>query len=199
MECCSKGEHGVFESYYSKTKNIPSSTTVTYGGLFDENYFPLNSKETKALFNLEISNASVISPLTNKREYYLSVLLKSKYDGGGLREPIDIGLSIDVSGSMEGESIEYTKKSLIKFVQNLNEKDNICINIFHSKDKLIIPFQQKNDLNNFENIINYLQTSGGTNIYKGVFGIYNELKNNYDKGNKIKRIVLLTDMEYRHD
>ena len=147
MEFCGKSEHGAFLSFYSnaQSNNVPSSTMVTYGGLFDENYFPLNEKETKVFYNLEISNASVISPLTNKREYYLWVLLKSKYDDIGLREPIDIGLSIDVSGSMSGESIEFTKKSVVKFLQNLNENDNICINKFNEKDKLILPFQKKNE------------------------------------------------------
>ena len=201
MEFCGKSEHGAFVSFYSnaQSNNVPSSTTVTYGGLFDENYFPLNAKETKAFYNLEISNASVISPLTNKREYYLGVLLKSKYDGLGLREPIDIGLSIDVSGSMSGESIEFTKKSVFKFLQNLNENDNICINKFNEKDKLILPFQKKNEFNNLDDIINSLEASGGTNIYNGIFGIYNEIKKYYDKGNKNKKIVLIKDLEYKHD
>ena len=55
---------------------------------------------------------------------------------------------------MKGESLDYTKKSIFKFVQNLNEKDNICINVFNDEDKLIMPFQQKTNLSNFEEIIN---------------------------------------------
>ena len=133
---CKTSIHGAFSSYYSRSiyseysysNKVPSSTTLTYEGLFNENFFNIKEKETKAYYNFELSNASMQNPITNKREYYLGILLKSKYDGVGLREPIDIGLSIDVSGSMLGESIEYTKKSVIKFIQNLNENDNICIN-----------------------------------------------------------------------
>ena len=206
MECKSS-RHGAFSSYYSSVINssysystkVPSSTTLTYDGLFNENFFPIKEKETKAFYNFELSNASIQNPITNKREYYLGILLKSKYDGVGLREPIDIGLSIDVSGSMDGESIEYTKKSVIKFLQNLNEKDNICINTFNDEDKLIFPFQKNKNLKELEKLINLLEADGGTELYKGVFGIYSELKKNYDKGNKMKRILLITDMLYRHD
>ena len=96
---CKSSAHGAFESLYSKCPliNVPSSTTLTYEGLFSENYFKIKEKENKAFYNFEISNASILNPLTNKREYYLGVLLKSKYDGIGLREPIDIGLSVDIS------------------------------------------------------------------------------------------------------
>ena len=206
MEFCTS-RHGAFSSDYSTSTNscysystnVPSSTTLTYDGLFNENFFPIKEKETKAFYNFELSNASIKNPLTNEREYYLGILLKSQYDGVGLREPIDIGLSIDVSYSMYGESIEYTKKSVVKFIQNLNEQDNICINTFSDEDKLIFPFQKNKNLNELEKLINLLQVEGGTELYKGVFGIYSELKKNYDKGNKAKRIILITDMLYRHD
>ena len=195
--------HGAFSSRYSRSYStsyhVPSSSTLTYEGLFNENYLLINNRETSAYYNLEVSNASILSPITNKREYYLGVLLKSKYDGIGLREPIDIGLSIDISGSMYGESISYTKKSVIKFVENLNEKDNICINTFNDESNLIIPFKKKNDLNNLESIINSLEADGLTDIYEGLFGIYTELKKFYDKGNKAKRAIILTDMEYEHN
>ena len=204
---CKTSIHGAFSSYYSRSiyseysysNKVPSSTTLTYEGLFNENFFPIKEKETKAYYNFELSNASMQNPITNKREYYLGILLKSKYDGVGLREPIDIGLSIDVSGSMLGESIEYTKKSVIKFIQNLNENDNICINTFNHEEKLIIPFQKNKNMNDLEKLINSLEADGGTELYKGVFGIYRELKKNFDKGNKTKRIILITDMLYRHD
>ena len=195
--------HGAFSSRYSRSYStsyhVPSSSTLTYEGLFNENYFLINNRETSAYYNLEVSNASVLSPITNKREYYLGFLLKSKYDGIGLREPIDIGLSIDISGSMYGESISFTKKSVIKFVENLNERDNICINTFNDESNLIIPFKKKNDLNNLESIINSLEADGLTDIYEGLFGIYTELKKFYDKGNKAKRVIILTDMEYEHN
>ena len=109
-----KSAHGAFSSYYSKSSsyhsyNIPSFSTLTYEGLFNENYFIINNIEKNSFYNLEISNASIINPITNKSEYYLGLLLKSKYDGIGLRSQIDIGLSIDISGSMYGVHLNILK------------------------------------------------------------------------------------------
>ena len=199
---CKSSAHGAFESLYTKCPNIevPSSSTLTYEGLFSENYFKIKEKEIKAFYNFEISNASILNPLTKKREYYLGVLLKSKYDGIGLREPIDIGLSVDISGSMCCENrLEYTKESIFKFFENLTENDNICINVFNNEDKLILPFQKKNNLIDLESLAKSVEAGGGTDIYKGLNGIYNELNKYYDKGNKNKRIILITDMEYEHN
>jgi uncharacterized protein YegL len=204
---CFTGAHSAFSSNYSSYSSssyvhVPSSTTLTYEGIFSENYFCLNEKENKFNTNYEISNASIINPITNEREYYLSILLKSKFDGKGLREPIDIGLSIDISGSMSGSRLNFTKQSIFKFMDNLNENDNISISTFNTAFELIFPFQKNDNLiknEEFKNKINSLKANGGTNIYEGLKGIYEELKKNYENGNKCKRIILLTDMEYRHD
>ena len=71
------GAHSAFSSNYSSYSSssyvsVPSSTTLTYEGIFSENYFYLNEKENKFNTNYEISNASIINPITNEREYYLS-------------------------------------------------------------------------------------------------------------------------------
>ena len=118
-----------FSSKYTrvrKSHNVPSSTTLTYEGMINENYYKLKKKETKLISNFEISNATIVNPITQKREYFLGLLSKSKYDGVGLREPIDIGIVLDISGSMsynmnkKGESrLDIAKKSLITFIKNL--------------------------------------------------------------------------------
>ena len=44
MNCCMVGARSAM-NFSSKTERVPSSTTITYGGLFSENYFQLNSLE----------------------------------------------------------------------------------------------------------------------------------------------------------
>ena len=116
---------------------IPSSSTLTHEGIINENYYKLKNRETKSISNFEISHASIKNPITQKREYFLGILSKSKFDGVGIREPIDIGVALDISGSMDskmnskGESrLTVAKRALITFIKNLNEKDNISITAF---------------------------------------------------------------------
>lgn len=192
--------------YTSFTHNVPSSTTLTYEGMINENFYKLNKKETKLLSNFEVSYASIVNPITQKREYFLGLLSKSKYDGIGLREPIDIGIVLDISGSMEctmnlkGESrLVIAKKSLISFIENLDEKDNISITAFNNECTEIISFcNAKKFLDEKKNIdkINNLNPCGGTDIYKGLKQVYEDLKKNDKNKNQHRRIILITDMLY---
>ena len=177
-----------FSSKYTRhtnNHNVPSSTTLTHEGTINENSYKLKQKETKLLSNFELSYASIKNPISQKREYFIGILSKSKYDGVGLREPIDIGISIDISGSMssgmntKGESrLDIAKKSLITFIKNLNEKDNISINAFDDKCTNIVSFSNaKQFLEDKKNIekINKLKSNGGTDIFKGLQQIYKNL------------------------
>ena len=199
-----------YSSKYTKyTHNIPSSTTLTYEGMINENFYKLKKKETKLLSNFEISYASIMNPITQKREHFLGLLSKSKYDGVGLREPIDIGIVLDISGSMDcrmnkkGESrLDIAKKSLITFINNLKEKDNISITAFNDECTKIISFSNaKKFLENKKNIdkINNLESCGGTDIYKGLMQVYENLKKNSKNKNEYQRIILITDMIYYED
>ena len=199
-----------YSSKYTKyTHNIPSSTTLTYEGMINENFYKLKKKETKLLSNFEISYASIMNPIIQKREHFLGLLSKSKYDGVGLREPIDIGIVLDISGSMDcrmnkkGESrLDIAKKSLITFINNLKEKDNISITAFNDECTKIISFSNaKKFLDNKKNIdkINNLESCGGTDIYKGLMQVYENLKKNSKNKNEYQRIILITDMIYYED
>ena len=198
-----------FSSKYTRTRknyNVPSSTTLTYEGIINENFYKLKQKETKLISNFELSNASIVNPITQKREYFLGLLSKSKYDGIGLRESIDIGIVLDISGSMscymnkKGESrLDIAKKSLLIFLKNLEEKDKISITVFNHGATNIIPFSDaKNFLKNKKNIdkINNLEADGGTDIYTGLLKAYEDLTNNNKNKNQQRRIILITDMLY---
>ena len=126
MECFG-GARGIFTSDFSNYSSVPSSTTVTYEGIFNSTFFKLNSKEEKKAINLEISLASVINPISNENEIWLGTLLKSKYDGQKINKLIDLSIALDISGSMSGLRIEMAKKSLIQLIQKLNDEDNIAI------------------------------------------------------------------------
>ena len=188
---------------------IPSSSTLTHEGIINENYYKLKNRETKSISNFEISHASIKNPITQKREYFLGILSKSKFDGVGIREPIDIGVALDISGSMDskmnskGESrLTVAKRALITFIKNLNEKDNISITAFDDQCINITSFTNASKfLKNQKNIekINKLKDNGGTDIYKGLNQVYTDLKKHEKNCNKHRRIILITDMDYYKD
>ena len=190
------GARGAFRSDYS-SNIVPSSSTVTYEGLFNSTFFPLNSKEEKKAINMEISLASVINPLSKENEIWLGTLLKSKYDGQKINKLIDLSIAIDISGSMSGSRIEMAKKSLIQLIQKLNDEDNITISKFNSESEPVFPYQKVSELKkqDYSTEINKLRATGGTNILKAFIGAYNLITKDIKNKNKIRRMIIITDME----
>ena len=206
MKSKARGPYRAMQSNYRKKysnyslntdNNVPSSTTLTYEGIFNSAYFKLDSKEEKKAINMEISLASMTNPLSNEKEVWLGTLLKSKYDGQKINKLIDLSIAIDVSGSMGGEKINMAKKSLIQLIQKLNDEDNIAISKFNKKSKPIFNYQKILELKKLDYIseIEKLEAGGSTNILNAFKGAYNLMSNEDYNKNEIRRIIIITDME----
>ena len=188
----------VHSSYFSYIQ-VPSATTITYEGIFNSTFFKLNSKEDKKALNMEISLASVLNPISNEKEVWLGTLLKSKYDGKKIDKLIDLSIAIDVSGSMQGSRINMAKKSLLQLIQKLNDEDNITISKFNEDSSPIFHYQKVSELKKMDYIseIEKLKASGGTDILKAFKGAYNLMIGENKTKNRIRRMIIITDMEDR--
>ena len=200
MMCAVGGARGAFRSDFSYNQ-VPSATTITYGGIFNSTYFKLNSKEEKKNINMEISLASVINPISKEKEVWLGTLLKSKYDGQKINKLIDLSIAIDISGSMSGSRINMAKKSLIQLIQKLNDDDNIAISKFNNNSEPIFKYQKVSELKktDYASEIEKLHANGGTDILKAFEGAYNLMTNNNGNQNQVRRMIIITDMEDRVD
>ena len=200
MNCAVGGARGAFRSDFSYNQ-VPSATTITYGGIFNSTYFKLNSKEEKKSVGMEISLASVINPISKENEVWLGTLLKSKYDGQKINKLIDLSIAIDISGSMSGSRINMAIKSLIQLIQKLNDDDNIAISKFNNNSQPIFKYQKVSELKktDYASEIEKLHANGGTDILKAFEGAYNLMTNNNGNQNQVRRMIIITDMEDRVD
>ena len=187
----------------SSSQNANSNyAKITYEGLFNENYFQINSKEINLPLNLEISNSKTRNPFNNRKEYFLGIIIKSKYDGEKINEPIDLSIALDISGSMQcpidmnsnGTSrIELAKNALLKMILNLNNEDNFALLTFNEEIEKIFNLSPKNELINSLNLIKEIEAGGGTDLLLALQGAIDNLKKSKKKN---KRIILITDMMY---
>ena len=181
--------------------------SITYDGVINENYFPIKARENELLNNLEISHCKVRNPITNEEELYLGLIVKSKYDGTpGIREPLDICITLDISGSMTSfiganQDDDLTRndlsvQSIVKLVQQLKDEDGIAINTFNTESHNIVPFTLKKNLTQ-KNIddIKAIKPSGDENIYNALKGAMEQLEHSEKKN---KRIIIITDL-WAHD
>lgn len=187
--------------------NSLSEYLITYDGVINENYFKIAARESELINNLEISQCQVKNPMTGKIEYFLGLLIKSKYDGTpGIREPVDVCITLDISGSMTcpiGSEQKDAKtrndlsvESIVKLVQQLNDDDGIAINTFDELSHNIVPFRLKKNLTE-ENIndIKKIKPMGNENIYNALKGAMEQL---LESTKKNKRIIIITDL-WAHD
>lgn len=92
---------------------------VLHMRVIQRNYFHLQHT-TDLVIDVEISHAQIINPTTGQIESWLGVLPKSKYDGVGLRQPIDIALTLDISIWINGrERIALAKHQSLNCLEYL--------------------------------------------------------------------------------
>ena len=187
--------------------NSLSEYLITIDGVINENLFQIKEREMNLDNNLEISHCKVKNPITGEAELFLGLFLKSKYDGTpGIREPIDICITLDISGSMTCPigALQDDKKTrnnlsveaIVKLISQLNDDDGIAINTFDETSHNIVPFKLKKNLTQ-ENIddVKKIVPTGNENIYNALEGAMNQL---LESTKKNKRIILITDL-WAHD
>ena len=200
--------------------NISSKDTlVPYEGMINENYFPINSRETKDSASLELFKSITRNPFTKQLEYFIGLLTKSKYDGIGRQlDNIDISIALDISGSMQSpmtrkptfkemfnqekqgqnskernygkQRIELAKECLFKLVDSMTDKMQMALTTFDTQSNVIIPLSPKQEIKSISNIINNIQANGGTDLSIALKGAANCLDNSTSK---FKRVIIITD------
>ena len=146
---------------------------VSFDGFINENYFLINSKENNLIQNIEISHAITKNPMTYQTDAFISLILKSKYDGIGNRQPIDMSIALDVSGSMsfidgndKKSRITLAKESLKKLVSIMDPtKDKMSLVTFNHNSEKIFDLLDKNEIETkFLNDIDSIKANGGTDL-----------------------------------
>lgn len=184
-------------NYFSK------NSKVSFDGFINENYFKIENQEKNLIQNIEITHAITKNPITYKKEAYIGLFFKSKYDGVGNRKPLSMSIALDVSGSMSTqdnedgkERITLAKDSLKKLISIMNEKeDKMSLITFNHNTKKIFELLHKEEIENkFLNDIDTINANGGTDLV----GALNAAMNNFGDINdrNEKRIIMITDVDY---
>ena len=177
---------------------------VSFDRFINENYFLIQSQEKNLVQNLEISHAIVKNPLSYQNDAYIGLLLKSKYDGIGNRQPIDMSIALDISGSMcsidgnDGKSrLTLAKESLKKLVTIMDTNyDRMSLITFNHNTEEIFGLLNKEEISSkFLNDIDSIKARGGTDLVLALKTAMNNF-NFEEQTTKEKRIILITDAAY---
>ena len=116
-----------------------SCQVVPYEGIINENYFRIRQREQVLSANLEIFKYISKNPFNKKLDYFIGMLIKSKYDGIGRQlDQIDISIALDISGSMNSPiNKKPSFKELAQKIEDENEQsNNRAFNNYNEKNNL---------------------------------------------------------------
>jgi uncharacterized protein YegL len=175
---------------------------ISFSGFINENFFNIYP-EKNLVQNLDISHGITSNPFTFKKDAFLGLFLKSKYDGIGKREPIDLSIALDISGSMfcteehEVKSrLDLAKETLIKLVSIMDNDDRLSLITFNQKAKTIFGLSNKGEIEkSIKQYLEGIKAGGGTNLIDAAIASLDNLNMN-ENNNKKKRIVFITDAYY---
>lgn len=115
---------------------------------------------------------------------------KQKAESGAA--PLNLCLVLDCSTSMKGEKLDTVKGTAIQLMQRLKGQDIFSMVSFSDRAEVVLPATRQSNLQRSESRIQMLQTSGGTEILRGLQAGYDEVRR-YASPHSINHIILLTD------
>jgi Ca-activated chloride channel family protein len=91
--------------------------------------------------------------------------------------PLNLGILLDNSGSMEGEKLENAKQACNLLLQQLTPNDRASVVVFSSGARTIVPSQMFDDTAKFNasRAVGQIQIEGATELLAGLNQVYTEV------------------------
>ena len=163
------------------------------------NNHKINYNKMKAKPNIEISVLKGFKLFNQNTPFVINIIAheQNEKEQEEKRVNADLICVIDISGSMDGEKLYQVKESLKILVDMMNEKDRIALILFESKAELYYDLNYLSGKNKtkIKNIIDKIESKGGTNIASGLeiaVELLKKLKKKNNKG-RSSAVMLLSD------
>lgn len=195
----------------------PKSSSISCTSIFSKYMFDLVKNETKEFVDLTLLASQSYNPRTSELEKYLSIGLLSCEDGKNHREPLNLILVLDISGSMcctlnekkgffgkRKTKIDLAKNCVKNIFSKLDKNERLGLITFNDDSKVLLELQPKKNIkeSSFFHDINELKAEGSTNIEVGYQPAILMLQSQIEKDAKLddktlkptnNRIIFITD------
>lgn len=113
------------------------------------------------------------------------------------RQPLDLAIVIDRSGSMSGRPLEAAVESTVRIINGLQSGDRIAVVAFDDSVDVISPLTEVGGRDELVRQVRAIRSGGSTALFDGWREGLNRLLPHVDKG-RISRVILLSDGQANH-
>lgn len=172
---------------------IPGPDTLDPLGFFAEHKLDYPAADCGETVCMHTMLAVADNLVTGSGATVLQIGLNSPLSPDELeRPPLNLVLALDVSGSMEGESIEALRSGLTRMLEFLEPEDRISLVTYSDGAAVAIEWAGLEEKAALQSAILALTPGGSTNIYDGLFTAYEVASAHLDPARQ-NRVILLSD------
>ncbi|MBU2871117.1 von Willebrand factor type A domain-containing protein [Colwellia sp. E2M01] len=168
----------------NRLPNIDGIRIEEFINAFDYDYTP--SKDTFGI-------SAQVFPSPNREGYHVLHLgVQTKKLKDIERNPSNLVLVADTSGSMRGGNLALLKEAFTTLVSQLDANDNVSIITYSDQANVVLPATKVADKNTIYAVINSLTANGSTNAASGINLAYQQAEKMYAPGFN-NRVILTSD------
>ncbi|MGC4113720.1 MAG: VWA domain-containing protein [Myxococcales bacterium] len=142
-----------------------------------------------------LSNPAMLAGGPREVYFQADVTAKPATSTSERREPVQLALVIDCSGSMQGPKIENTRSAAREVVRQLRDGDRLVIVSYETSARVVLPSIEINDVNRARALsaVEEIVAEGSTNLSGGVDLATRMLFADSRADKSVRRMVLLSD------
>ena len=184
-------DFGLFRAIVDKGE-IPSPGAMDDVGFFNEHKLLLPEAECNDDICLHVLSGIGGNLLTGSVGTMVMVGMNTPIDVNELeRKPLNLAITVDVSGSMRGDNLEYVVRGLKKMLDYLEPEDRISLIAYDTRAEILVEYVSS-DSAQLHAAIDELRAAGQTNIYDGLRLAFDTVDRNRDSSRQ-NRVILLSD------
>ena len=188
-------DFALFKGFLDR-RELPPARSLDATGFINEHSIDLPPADCGDLICLH-GMLGVMANMLNGRDCTMLMLgLNARLRPAQLaRKPLNLVVSIDVSGSMRDEGKwEFAQRGLLLLLDALHEDDILTLVTYSSSARVIAEGVTAADAPDLAETINLLSPGGGTNLHDGLDLAF-DMARRWSSGDTENRVVLLSDGE----
>lgn len=149
-------------------------------------------KARSVLIYRVLTSQETLPVMATEQMLYLLLEFEPRSEVQPVRMPLNLGLVIDRSTSMEGNRLNSVKAAAHRIIDDLQEDDILSVVTFSDRAEVLFPGQSMKDRARAHALVSSIWAGGGTEILQGLKSGLEQVRR-FRHADRISYLILLTD------